>query len=44
MSDTELERSMTVEIPSTSGRENNGWQENEDTESQRDDETILRKK
>ena len=39
MSDTELERSMTREIPSTSGRDNNGRQEDEDedTESQQDD-------
>ena len=39
MSDTELERSMTREIPSTSGRDNNGRQESEDedTESQQDD-------
>ena len=39
MSDAELERSMTREFASTSGRDNNGRQESEDedTESQQDD-------
>ena len=39
MSDDELERSMTKEFASTSGRDNNGRQESEDedTESQQDD-------